>query len=345
MRKYYSDEEVVTLYHDYQNSRTHQYSPSRRLILKALKIHLDKSEQQIKQEVMSQVMTILREKADTSVKSTHALDLPSKNFQRLFHLPIQGVRSALQKITRSTPAWQYTLPALALLAILFSILPQQNPTEYNHVSVAHNPYNELLQFSEQLAPTIQIVPTIGFGFSHANHSATNAFQLGIASIDLLILAQVNNRLAITDMLTQIQHTIPPAKQKGIEKYLDTIKASKETSTKDSFFSSSMQLAKLLESIPDESSEQALFAFGQWLETSLLASRINSNKDNAQILEQQRQNYTYTIKKLQQNMPQTSSPFPRLLSELNTIMNSNDEQAIKTKQLQQKLAQIKAFLHE
>jgi len=347
MNKEYSDEEITALYHDYQDSRTGRHSQGRWAILEVLKAHRKAIEQKTKQVVMAQVMQAVRERDNARSKPSHSPNPIREGKPSGLHRAIHRVRRAIHKLINRTSFWQYALPTLALIVILFGLLPQLSQKESSPIQVAVNQQESLIKFSEQLAPSIQTVAGTEFGFSNTQDVLTTAFNLGVVSVDLPILAHASNHNAVSEVMAQIYPAAKSAKQRNVEEQLLILKTSLENSAddKNNVYQESVQLAESLKELVYGDEQLAFYEFGEWLEVSILASLISNIDKDGHLLKQQLKKRAGVFNKLIKSTPANTQPLKRLLSELDNMAANDAIQTSGIRKMQHKLNQIKAFLQE
>ncbi len=347
MHKEYSDEEITALYHDYQDSRTSRHSQGRWAVLEVLKAHRNAIEQKTKQAVMAQVMQAVRERDNARIKSSKGSNPIRKGKPSGLLRAIRRIHNAIHKLFKGTPTWQYALPSLALITIIFGLLPQLSQKESSQVQALVNQQESLIEFSEQLAPSIQTVTGTEFGFSNTQDVRTTAFNLGVVSVDLPILAHASNYDAASEVMAQIYPVAKSAKQRKVEEQLLILKASlvKPAHNKNNVYLESVQLAESLRELVYGNEQLAFYEFGEWLEVSILASLVSSIDKDGHLLKQQLKKRAGVFNKLKQSTPANTQPLNRLLSELDTVAANDDIQTSRIRKLQHKLNQIKAFLQE
>jgi len=338
----HKDKDIAAIYLNYQNSRTSRYSQERQAVLKVLKAHRIAIEQKTKQAVMTQVMSVVREKGNALAPPNNT---SSNDEQRWPFLSMIRVRSFYDKYVSARPTWQYAVPILAVGVVLFGLLPQLNQKESSRVQVALTPQNRLIESSEQLAPLIQTISGAQFGFSNTQDAHTTAFNLGVVSVDLPILAHANDHTAVNKALLQIYPAARSAELNDIEEQVLALKSALEKSSDNKIpYSKSIKLSESLKKLAHGNNQQAPYEFGQWLETSLLASFISNNGGDSRLLKQQLKNSAHVFSALQ-NSQQNDQTLNRLLTELDTLTTGEITQISEIRALQHKLNQIKAFLKE
>ena len=338
----HKDKDIAAIYLNYQNSRTSRYSQERQAVLKVLKAHRIAIEQKTKQAVMTQVMNVVREKGNALAPPNNT---NSNDEQRWPFLSMLRVRSFYDKYVSARPAWQYAVPILAVGVVLFGLLPQLNQKESSRVQVALTPQNRLIESSEQLAPLIQTISGAQFGFSNTQDAHTTAFNLGVVSVDLPILAHANDHTAVNKALLQIYPAARSAELNDIEEQVLALKSALEKSSDNKIpYSKSIKLSESLKKLAHGNHQQASYEFGQWLETSLLASFMSNNGGDSRLLKQQLKNSAHVFSALQ-NSQQNDQTLNRLLTELDTLTTGEITQISEIRALQHKLNQIKAFLKE
>ena len=347
MHNEYSDEAIAKLYRDYQDSRTGQHSQGRWVVLGVLKAHRNAIEQKTKQAVMAQVMQAVRERDNAHIKSSNGSNHSRKNKPSGLHGATRRIYSAIHKRIKGTPTWQYALPSLALITIIFGLLPQLSQKESSPTQVAVNQQESLIKFSEQLAPSIQTVTGTEFGFSNTQDVHTAAFNLGVVSVDLPILAHASNHGVISETLAQVYPAAKSSKNINVEKQLLILKTSlaKSANDKSNVYQESVQLAESLKELVYGNEQLAFYEFGEWLEVSILASLISSIDKEGHLLKQQLKKRAGVFNKLLKNTPANTQPLNRLLTELDTMATNDALQTSGIRKLQHKLNQIKAFLQE
>ncbi len=256
------------------------------------------------------------------------------------------VRNFYAKYVSARPTWQYAaIPILAAAVVLFGLLPQLNQKESSQVQTTLAPQNRLIESSKQLAPLIQTITDSQFGFSNTQNVHTTAFNLGVVSVDLPILAHANDHIAVNKALLQIYPAARSAELNDIEKQVLALKSALEKSSDNKIlYSKSIKLSESLKKLVHGNNQQASYDFGQWLETSLLASFISDESGDKRLLKQQLKNSAHIFSRLQ-NSRQNDQTLNKLLTELDALTTGEITQISEIRPLQHKLKQIKAFLKE